>query len=112
MDFLHSILGPDLGKAFFFILNIIFIESLLSVDNAAVLATLVRHLPKQQQTKALRIGLILAYIFRGTALLLAQYLMQIDWLKLVGGGYLLFLSLKFFYELIVTKIFLIRPKVK
>jgi YkoY family integral membrane protein len=101
MDFLHSILGPDLGKAFFTILNIIFIESLLSVDNAAVLATLVRHLPKDHQTKALRIGLILAYIFRGTALLLAQYLIQIDWLKLVGGGYLLFLSLRFFYELIL-----------
>lgn len=100
MDLLHSILGPDLGKALFTILNIVFIESLLSVDNAAVLATLVKHLPKPQQTKALRIGLFLAYIFRGTALFLAQYLIQIDWLKLVGGGYLLFLSLKFFYELI------------
>lgn len=101
MDFLHSILGPDLFTASVTILNIIFIESLLSVDNAAVLATLVRHLPKDQQTKALRIGLILAYVFRGAALLLAQYLIKIDWLKLVGGGYLLFLSLKFFYELIL-----------
>lgn len=101
MDFLHSILGPDLFTASATILNIIFIESLLSVDNAAVLATLVRHLPKEQQTKALRIGLILAYVFRGAALLLAQYLIKIDWLKLVGGGYLLFLSLKFFYELIL-----------
>ncbi len=101
MDFLHSILGDDLGKAFFTILNIIFIESLLSVDNAAVLATLVRPLPKEQQTKALRIGLVLAYIFRGAALVLAQFLIQINWLKLVGGAYLLFLALKFFYDRIV-----------
>jgi YkoY family integral membrane protein len=98
MDFLHSILGPDLNKAFFTILNIIFVEGLLSVDNAAVLATLVMPLPENQRARALRIGLIFAYIFRGAALLLAGYLLQIDWVKIVGGGYLLFLALKFFYE--------------
>ena len=98
MDFLHNIFGSDLNKAFFTILNIIFVEGLLSVDNAAVLATLVMDLPEKQRGKALRIGLIFAYIFRGTALLLAVYLLQIDWVKLVGGSYLLFLALKFFYE--------------
>ena len=98
MDFLHSILGPDLNKAFFTILNIIFVEGLLSVDNAAVLATLVMPLPEKQRGRALRIGLIFAYIFRGAALLLAGYLLQIDLVKIVGGGYLLFLALKFFYE--------------
>lgn len=98
MNFLHNILGSDLNKAFFTILNIIFVEGLLSVDNAAVLATLVMDLPEKQRGRALRIGLIFAYIFRGAALLLAGYLLQIDWVKLVGGGYLLFLALKFFYE--------------
>ena len=98
MDFLHNILGSDLNKAFFTILNIIFVEGLLSVDNAAVLATLVMDLPEKQRGRALRIGLIFAYIFRGAALLLAGYLLQIDWVKLVGGGYLLFLALRFFYE--------------
>ena len=98
MDYLHNILGSDLNKAFFTILNIIFVEGLLSVDNAAVLATLVMDLPEKQRGRALRIGLIFAYVFRGTALLLAGYLLQIDWVKLVGGGYLLFLALKFFYE--------------
>lgn len=98
MDFLHEILGPDLGKAFITILNIIVVEGLLSVDNAAVLATLVMGLPKNQRARALRIGLIFAYIFRGIALLLAGYLLKIHWVKLVGGGYLLFLAVKFFYE--------------
>lgn len=97
MDFLHSILGDDLGKAGFIILNLILIESLLSVDNAAVLATMVMDLPAHERKRALRIGLIFAYIFRGAALVLAGYLIQIDWLKLVGGGYLLFLAIKFFY---------------
>jgi len=98
MDFLHNIFGSDLNKAFFTILNIIFVEGLLSVDNAAVLATLVMDLPEKQRGRALRIGLIFAYIFRGAALLLAGYLLQIDWVKLVGGGYLLFLAFRFFYE--------------
>lgn len=98
MDFLHNILGSDLNKAFFTIINIIFVEGLLSVDNAAVLATLVMDLPEKKRGSALRIGLIFAYIFRGLALLLAGYLLQIDWVKLVGGCYLLFLTLRFFYE--------------
>ncbi len=102
MDFLHSIFGPDLSKAFFTILSIIFIEGLLSVDNAAVLATLVMPLPEKQRGRALRIGLILAYIFRGVALLLASYLLKIDWVKIVGGGYLLFLALKSLYEKVVV----------
>jgi predicted tellurium resistance membrane protein TerC len=34
--------------------NLIVIESLLSVDNAAVLATMVMDLPKEQRNKALK----------------------------------------------------------
>lgn len=98
MDFLHGILGPDLNRAFFTILSIVFVEGLLSVDNAAVLATLVMPLPEAQRAKALRIGLILAYVFRGAALLLAGYLLKISWVKLFGGAYLLILALKFFYQ--------------
>ena len=54
MDFLHSILGPDLEAAGLIILNLILIESLLSVDNAAVLTTMVINLPKKQQKKTLK----------------------------------------------------------
>ena len=71
--------------------NLIIIESLLSVDNAAVLATMVMDLPKQQRSKALRYGIIGAYVFRGICLLLAGYLVQIWWLKPLGGLYLLYL---------------------
>jgi YkoY family integral membrane protein len=78
------------------ILNLILIESLLSVDNAAVLATMVMHLPKDQRSKALRIGLIWAYVFRGLCLLFAYFLIQIWWFKPLGGLYLLFLAIKHF----------------
>lgn len=78
------------------IFNLILIESLLSVDNAAVLATMVMHLPKDQRGKALRIGLIWAYVFRGLCLLFAYMLIQIWWFKPLGGIYLLFLAVKHF----------------
>jgi hypothetical protein len=78
------------------VFNLILIESLLSVDNAAVLATMVMHLPKDQRGKALRIGLIWAYIFRGLCLLFAYMLIQIWWFKPLGGIYLLFLAIKHF----------------
>ena len=71
--------------------NLILIESLLSVDNAAVLATMVMDLPAHQRNKALKYGIIGAYVFRGLCLLFATILIQIWWLKPLGGIYLLFL---------------------
>ncbi len=38
--------------------NLIIIESLLSVDNAAVLATMVMDLPEKQRKRALKYGII------------------------------------------------------
>ena len=76
--------------------NLIVIESLLSVDNAAVLATMVMDLPKEERPKALRYGIIGAYAFRGICLLLAAWLVKIWWLKIVGGLYLLYLTYDYF----------------
>lgn len=80
------------------VLNLIIIESLLSVDNAAVLATMVIDLPKDQRRKALKYGIVGAYIFRGICLLFAAYLIQIWWFKPVGGIYLLLLAGKYFFK--------------
>lgn len=96
MEFLHHIIGDDPMKALLIILNLILIESLLSVDNAAVLATMVMDLPKEQRGKALRYGIIGAYVFRGISLVLASYLIKIWWLKAIGGFYLLFLAINYF----------------
>jgi YkoY family integral membrane protein len=96
MEFLHHILGTNLTHSLLIVLNLILIESLLSVDNAAVLATMVMDLPENLRGKALKYGIIGAYIFRGLALLLASYLVKIWWLKSIGGFYLLYLSIKYF----------------
>ncbi len=71
--------------------NLIIIESLLSVDNAAVLATMVMDLPHNQRDKALKYGIWGAYFFRGIAMILSATLIKIWWLKPIGGIYLLYL---------------------
>lgn len=96
MDILHQLLGEDIQAGLLIILNLIVIESLLSVDNAAVLATMVIDLPKEQRSKALRYGIIGAYIFRGICLFLASWLVKIWWLKPLGGLYLLYLAFDYF----------------
>jgi YkoY family integral membrane protein len=96
MNILHEIIGDHPVKALLIVLNLVLIESLLSVDNAAVLATMVMDLPPHQRKKALKYGIFGAYIFRGLALVLASSLVKIWWLKVGGGAYLLYLSLNYF----------------
>lgn len=93
---LQELLGGDLRAAGFVVLNLILIESLLSVDNAAVLATMVMDLPKHQRAKALRYGIIGAYVFRGLCLLFASWIINFGWLKALGGLYLVWLAYNYF----------------
>jgi YkoY family integral membrane protein len=79
------------------ILLLIALEGILSADNAMVLAIRVLSLPKHQQTKALRYGMISAFSFRATATALAAYLIALGWVKLVGGLYLLWLPYQHFF---------------
>jgi YkoY family integral membrane protein len=78
------------------ILNLILLEIVLSIDNAAVLSTMVNDLPKEDQKKALTYGILGAYLFRGLALLFASFLINLGWLKLVGGFYLIYLAINSF----------------
>ncbi len=95
-EILQQILGADWDNALIIILNLIIIESLLSVDNAAVLATMVMDLPQHQRARALRYGILGAYVFRGLCLIFAAWLIQIWWLKPLGGFYLLYLAYGYF----------------
>ncbi len=73
---------------------LVFLEGILSVDNALVLALLAKHLPKKEQRKALSYGLIGAFLFRFIALAMVSYLVKWTWVKFVGGGYLLYVAIK------------------
>jgi YkoY family integral membrane protein len=78
------------------VLLLVVLEGLLSADNAMVLAVLVLGLPKSERRKALRYGIVGAFAFRALATLLAIYLLALGWVKLVGGGYLLYLAIEHF----------------
>ena len=73
-------------------LTLILLEGVLSFDNAAVLAAMVRKLPPEQRRKALLYGLAGAYAFRILAILFVAFIIANPFLKVVGGAYLLYLA--------------------
>ena len=96
------------------VLQLIYLEGILSIDNAAVLGALVSHLPKDeavpwprmlrflkqpvhrvlggQRLAALKVGLLGAYLGRGSMLFIAQWVVRNPWLLLAGGLYLIKLA--------------------
>jgi YkoY family integral membrane protein len=76
---------------------LILLEGLLSADNALVLAILVLGLPRHQQRKALRYGIVGAFAFRFLATLLAVQLIAFGWVKLIGAAYLMYLAINHFF---------------
>ena len=99
-DFTHLFndIVENPAKSIAIIGNLILIESLLSVDNAAVLATIVMDLPEHQRKKALKYGILGAYVFRGLALIFASVLISVWWLKPLGGFYLIYISFDWFIK--------------
>ncbi len=81
------------------IATLVLLEGLLSADNALVLAVMVKHLPKEQQRRALFYGILGAYIFRFIAIGVGVYLVQITWIKVAGGLYLLWIALSNLFHL-------------
>lgn len=79
------------------VLTLLLLEAVLSFDNAAVLAAMVRKLPLRDRKKALLYGLVGAYALRIGAILLASFLIETPELKVIGGMYLIFLGVKHFY---------------
>jgi len=73
---------------------LVLLEGVLSIDNALVLALLAKRLPKPLQARALTYGLVGAFIFRFIAIGGAAYLLRWRIVKLIGGGYLLWVALK------------------
>lgn len=71
---------------------LVFLEGLLSADNALVLAMMVRHLPREEQKRALRYGIWGAFAFRFIAVMLAKLLLNFWFLEVIGGLYLLYLA--------------------
>ena len=83
------------------ILTLVLLECILSVDNAIVLAAQTQKLPtKLEQEKSLFYGLWGAYIFRFILVGLGSYLINFWEIKVVGAVYLIYLSVRHFYEIL------------
>ena len=103
------------------IVQLIFLECILSIDNAAVIGAMVAHLPKDQPTPwpgglarllrpldrllgpqreaALKVGLFGAYGGRILMLALASVIASLAWVHALGAVYLLYLGGSHFLEL-------------
>jgi YkoY family integral membrane protein len=90
---------PALREALPVIISLIVIEGLLSVDNILAIATLASRLPEDQRKLAMRLGLGGAYLYRGVALVLANWILDYEWVKFVGAFYLIHLMAEHFSDL-------------
>ncbi|WGS82864.1 MAG: DUF475 domain-containing protein [Candidatus Karelsulcia muelleri] len=80
------------------LINIVLIEALLSIDNATILTTLVKNINKKDRKKALNYGIFGAYLFRIISLIFAAVIINMWWLKLIGGLYLIYLGINHFLK--------------
>ncbi len=86
---------PDLATIGLLVL----LEGVLSIDNALVLGLLAKRVPKPLRKRALTYGLVGAFVFRFLAILMASLLLKWMVVKLIGGGYLIYIAVKhLFFE--------------
>src|SRR5690606_29357632 len=96
------------------VVHLIFLEGILSIDNAAVLGAMAAPLPSElpipwppvlqwledpmqrilgpQREAALKVGLLGAYIGRFLMLLAAAFIVRNLWLRILGAAYLVYLA--------------------
>ncbi len=105
----------SVSETIFVIIQLIFLEGILSIDNAAVLGAMVSVLPANepipwpralalmnqwgdrvlggQRAAALKVGLLGAYLGRGLMLFLATFIVRNPWLRILGAAYLFKLAI-------------------
>ncbi len=92
MDMLQS---PDFWIG---LIKIIWINIILSGDNAVVIALAARSLPAHQQQKAIMFGSGAAVVLRIALTVVAVWLLQIPFLQVVGGILLLWIGVQLLSE--------------
>jgi YjbE family integral membrane protein len=76
------------------LLAIIWVNIILSGDNAVVIALAARSLPARQQTQAVIWGAGAAVVLRIILTIVAVELLRLSWLKLIGGILLFWIAVK------------------
>ncbi|MGB3651654.1 MAG: TerC family protein [Rivularia sp. (in: cyanobacteria)] len=79
------------------LLILIFLEAVLSADNAIALAAIAQGLDDEKlERQALNLGLVVAYVLRITLLLTATWVQKYWQFELIGAAYLLWLVFQHF----------------
>jgi len=85
-------------KFFTGILSIVLIDLVLAGDNAVVIAMAVQMLPKSQRFKGIAFGAGAAVVLRVVLTFFVAQLLQIKFLKLIGGAVILWIAVKLFVD--------------
>jgi YjbE family integral membrane protein len=80
------------------IVSIIVIDLILAGDNAVIIAMAVRRLPKKQRVTGIIFGAGAAVLLRVVFTFFVSQLLQIIFLKLIGGIVILWIAIKLFVE--------------
>ena len=80
------------------LLEIVWINIILSGDNAVVIALAARSLPPEQQRKAVLIGSGAAVVLRIVLTIVAAKLLALPYLQIIGGLLLLWIGLQLLGE--------------
>ena len=78
---------------------IIWLDVVLSGDNALVIGMAAASLAPHLQRKAIIFGMTMAVVIRIASALVATYLYEIPWIRFVGGLLLLWVAMKLYQEI-------------
>ncbi len=86
----------DIATAAFWVAigKVVWINILLSGDNAVVIALAARTLPPERQRQAIIFGSIGAIVLRVVLIFFAVYLLQLPYVKLIGSALLLWIGVE------------------
>ncbi|MBV8884229.1 MAG: DUF475 domain-containing protein [Chroococcidiopsidaceae cyanobacterium CP_BM_RX_35] len=95
---LHSPLHVGIEVPFI-LLVLVFLEAVLSADNAIALAAISQRLEDEKlQRRALNLGLVVAYVLRISLILTATWVTKFWQFQVLGAIYLLWLVLQYFWS--------------
>ncbi|MBI5665461.1 MAG: TerC family protein [Nitrospirae bacterium] len=80
------------------LVSIVIIDLILAGDNAVVIAMAVRSLPLEQRKKGIFYGAGAAVLLRVIATFFIAQLLQMNYIKLIGGALILWIAVKLFVE--------------
>ncbi|MGZ4031502.1 MAG: TerC family protein [Tumebacillaceae bacterium] len=95
MYFVKEVVSIEIAQQIVVVLNLVFVNLILSGDNAMVIALASRNLPAPLRKKAMYIGGGAAVALRIVLTIAAAYLLKIPLLSAVGGIVLAWIALQF-----------------